>query len=89
LRWRLDERYVKINGVTHYHWRAVDQKGEVRSHRRPALLQSGDETVGQRPQARGRPLAYDRVEDNHSHYDDEQAAGPRLGLAPRAMARFR
>ncbi len=25
----LDEVYVKINGVTHYLWRAVDQEGEV------------------------------------------------------------
>ena len=24
-RWHLDEVYVKINGVTHYLWRAVDQ----------------------------------------------------------------
>jgi putative transposase len=28
-RWHLDEMYVKINGVTHYLWRAVDQEGEV------------------------------------------------------------
>lgn len=30
-RWRrhLDEVYVKINGETHYLWRAVDQEGEV------------------------------------------------------------
>lgn len=25
----LDEVYVKINGVTHYLWRAVDHEGEV------------------------------------------------------------
>ena len=28
-RWHLDEDYVKINGVTHYLWRAVDHEGEV------------------------------------------------------------
>ena len=28
-RWHLDEVYVKINGVTHYPWRAVDHEGEV------------------------------------------------------------
>jgi putative transposase len=28
-RWHLDEAYVKINGVQHYLWRAVDQEGEV------------------------------------------------------------
>ena len=28
-RWRLDEVFVKINGETHYMWRAVDHEGEV------------------------------------------------------------
>lgn len=28
-RWRLDEVFVKINGETHYLWRAVDHEGEV------------------------------------------------------------
>ena len=28
-RWHLDEVYVKINGVQHYLWRAVDHEGEV------------------------------------------------------------
>ena len=27
--WRLDEVFVKINGDTHYLWRAVDHEGEV------------------------------------------------------------
>ena len=27
--WHLDEVFVKINGVKHYLWRAVDHKGEV------------------------------------------------------------
>jgi len=28
-RWHLDEVYVKINGQTHYLWRAIDQEGEI------------------------------------------------------------
>jgi putative transposase len=28
--WHLDEVYLKINGKTHYLWRAVDQDGNVR-----------------------------------------------------------
>ena len=28
-RWHLDEVFVKINGVKHYLWRAVDHEGEV------------------------------------------------------------
>ena len=28
-RWHLDEAFVKINGVHHYLWRAVDHEGEV------------------------------------------------------------
>ena len=28
-RWHLDEVFVRINGATHYLWRAVDQEGEV------------------------------------------------------------
>ena len=28
-RWHLDEMVVKINGETHYLWRAVDHEGEV------------------------------------------------------------
>jgi putative transposase len=28
-KWHLDEVFVKINGVTHYLWRAVDQQGTV------------------------------------------------------------
>jgi putative transposase len=28
-RWHLDDVFVKINGVTHYLWRAVDYEGEV------------------------------------------------------------
>jgi len=28
-RWHLDEVFVKMNGETHYFWRAVDHEGEV------------------------------------------------------------
>ncbi len=28
-RWHLDEVFVKINGETHYLWRAIDHEGEV------------------------------------------------------------
>ena len=28
-RWHLDEVFVKMNGVQHYLWRAVDHEGEV------------------------------------------------------------
>ena len=28
-RWHLDEVFVRINGETHYLWRAVDREGEV------------------------------------------------------------
>jgi putative transposase len=28
-RWHVDEVFVKINGVRHYLWRAVDNEGEV------------------------------------------------------------
>jgi putative transposase len=27
--WHLDEVFVKINGITHYLWRAVDQHGNI------------------------------------------------------------
>ena len=30
-RWHLDEVFVRINGETHYLWRAVDHEGEVRA----------------------------------------------------------
>ena len=43
-RWHLDEVFVRINGETHYLWRAVDYKGEVleifATKRRVALLRS-------------------------------------------------
>jgi DDE superfamily endonuclease len=29
--WHLDEVFIKINGKTHYLWRAVDQDGNVRT----------------------------------------------------------
>ena len=49
-RWHLDEVFVKINGETHYLWRAVDHEGEVlesfvtkRRDRRAAMVQLGNE----------------------------------------------
>ena len=38
-RWHLDEVFVRINGETHYLWRAVDHEGEV-------LEVYGHETAG-------------------------------------------
>ena len=52
--WHLDEVFVKINGVTHYLWRAVDHEGEVlesfftkrRDHNTAfAFLKKSDETI--------------------------------------------
>ncbi len=47
-RWHLDEVFVKINGETHYLWRAVDHEGEVlevfatkRRDRRAASVTAG------------------------------------------------
>ena len=31
-RWHLDEVFVRINGKTHYLWRAVDHEGEGQCH---------------------------------------------------------
>ncbi len=39
--WHLDEVFVKINGETHYLWRAVDHEGEVAVSERFALSQAG------------------------------------------------
>jgi putative transposase len=43
-RWHLDEVFVRINGETHYLWRAIEHEGEVletfvtkRRHRKAAL----------------------------------------------------
>ena len=36
-KWHLDEVFVRIQGVQHYLWRAVDQEGVVR-RRRPAKV---------------------------------------------------
>ena len=46
--WHLDEVFVKINGKTHYLWRAVDHEGEVlesfvtRTRDRRAALNSSE-----------------------------------------------
>ncbi len=53
-RWHLDEVFVRINGETHYLWRAVDHEGEVlevfatkRRDRKAGadLYQASDETL--------------------------------------------
>jgi len=36
--WHLDEVFVKINGETHYLWRAVDHEGEVLERIEPSDL---------------------------------------------------
>ena len=41
-KWHLDEVFVKINGTTHYLWRAVDQHGNVLD----ILVQSRRNAVG-------------------------------------------
>ena len=47
--WHLDEVFVKINGETHYLWRAVDEEGEVletyvtKRRDRPAALKFSQE----------------------------------------------
>jgi hypothetical protein len=38
-KWHLDEVFLKINGVTHYLWRAVDQNGGCSRH--PGATQTG------------------------------------------------
>jgi putative transposase len=35
-RWHLDEVFVKINGVQHYLWRALDHEGDERGTHPPA-----------------------------------------------------
>ena len=37
--WHLDEVFVKINGVQHYLWRAVDHEGEVYRNSPPCIHQ--------------------------------------------------
>ncbi|GGL80908.1 hypothetical protein GCM10011392_39370 [Wenxinia marina] len=55
-RWHLDEVFVKINGKTHYLWRAVDQDGEAlesyvtKTRDKPAALRFPGENKSQ-PQA--------------------------------------
>jgi putative transposase len=52
-KWHLDEVFVKINGVTHYLWRAVDQHGNVLDvlvqSRRNAKQPSGSSANCSRP----------------------------------------
>ena len=59
-RWHLDEVFVKINGVTHYLWRAVDHESEVleayvsKKRDRKAALKSLRKTM----KRHGRPHVY-------------------------------
>src|SRR5260370_29233041 len=50
--WHLDEVYLKINGKTHYLWRAVDQDGNVLDIRvaEPTQQASGKTFFSQAPQ---------------------------------------
>ena len=41
-RWHLDEVFVRINGETHYLWRAVDHEGEVLEVVRTASIDLGE-----------------------------------------------
>ena len=43
-KWHMDEVYLKINGKTHYLWRAVDQDGNVLDIR---VAESTQQTSGQ------------------------------------------
>ena len=65
-RWHLDEVFVKINGETHYLWRAVDHEGEVlevyatkRRDRKAALQvsEASDEAVRSAEGDRDRPAS--------------------------------
>ena len=54
-RWLLDEVFEKINGVTHYLWRAIDHEGEVlepfvsRKRNRKAALKFLTKTMNLNP----------------------------------------
>jgi hypothetical protein len=52
-RWHLDEVFVRINGETHYLWRAVDHEGEVLEVFRDEAPGSQD---GRRPRINPQPL---------------------------------
>ena len=81
-RWHLDEVFVKINGVIHYLWRAVDHEGEVleavatkRRDRRAAL-----KFLKKRIKRYGRPQAV--VTDRLPSY---RAAMQEIGNAQRQV----
>ena len=85
-RWHLDEVFVKINGVTHYLWRAVDHEGEVleavatKQRNTAAALKLLKKLL----RRHGRPEAV--VTDRLKSYG---AAMPRLGLSRRHVCRGR
>jgi hypothetical protein len=77
-KWHLDEVFVKINGTTHYLWRAVDQHGDVLD----ILVQSRRNAVAARrvfPQA-AQGSAIGAAGDCH------RQAGQLSGRCPRAFA---
>ena len=85
-RWHLDEVVVKINGVTHYLWRAVDHEGEVME---AAATKQRDTAASLKLLKKllrryGRPEAI--VTDRLKSY---AATMPRLGLSRRHICRGR
>ena len=84
-KWHLDEVFVKINGETHYMWRAVDHEGEVlkafvtkRRDRKAALkfLKKIDESLRSTRKDRHRQAAFLRYgnEENRKRGSEEYRA---------------
>jgi len=73
-RWHLDEVFVRINGETHYLWRAVDHEGEVLE----ALVTKKRDHKAAECQETGRWLN-NRAENSHQPFRRRE----------RAMAKFR
>jgi putative transposase len=90
-RWHLDEVFVKINGVTHYLWRAVDHEGEVlesvvtKTRDRKATLKLLKKSM----KRHGRPenIVTDRLRSNgadlkDSGHGDDRDMGRWLNIRP-------
>src|SRR5258708_28709334 len=77
-KWHLDEVFVKINGTTHYLWRAVDQHGDVLD----ILVQSRRNAVAAK---RGFPQAAQGPAQRAARAGDRQA-GQLSGRSPRGFA---
>ena len=87
-RWHLDEVFVRINGKTHYLWRAVDHEGDVvevfvtkRRDRRAALefLRRAMKVIGNEGCQETRRWLNNRAENSHQPFRRREGA----------MARFR